>query len=79
MAVAVECGNDVQKLQFRNFEGSLITVDLPATAAVEIIHQGTGQLQLQCGPVTPFRAVIEYGLASAVRQGSVGVLRSLQL
>ena len=78
MAVAVECGNDVQKLQFRNFEGSLITVDLPATAAVEIIHQGTGQLQLQCGPVTPFRAVIEYGLASAVRQGSVGVLRSLQ-
>lgn len=75
---AIECGPQGQKLQFRPASGDALLLDLPAKDSVEIIHPGPGELKLQCGPVSSPRVAIEYALASAVRQGSAGVLRSLQ-
>lgn len=79
MVRGVDCSAAGPKMQFSTSAGQLLIVDLPDTSAVEIVHQGPGTLQLACGTVvTSIPAVIEYGQASAVRQGSVGVLRTLQ-
>ena len=80
---AIECGPQGQKMQFRpalpdGAVAEMLLLDLPAKDSVEIIHQGAGELKLQCGPVTSPRVAIEYALNPAVRQGSAGVLRSLQ-
>ncbi len=80
---AIACGPQGQKMQFRPATGAgmvadTLLLDLPAKDSVEIIHRGPGELQLQCGPITSPRVAIEYAVASAVRQGSAGVLRALQ-
>ncbi len=77
-AVAIDCGPQGQKLQFTTAGGQPLVLDLPATAAVEIIHQGPGEVTMKCGTFPPFRAVVEYAQIPAIRQGSVGVVRSMQ-
>ena len=78
MVRGIDCSEQMQRMQFTPTTGAAILIDLPATAAVELIRPGGGALQLQCGTMSPFRAVVEIGLSPATRTGSAGVLRTLQ-
>ncbi|HXJ43089.1 MAG TPA: hypothetical protein VNH18_27660 [Bryobacteraceae bacterium] len=78
MVQGIDCSQPARKMVLTTTSGQTIAIELPTPAAVEFMHQGTEALQIKCGPVKPFRAVVEYGQASALRQGTVGVLRTLQ-
>jgi hypothetical protein len=80
-AVGLRCvapGADAMSKMGINIGGKQMLFDMPEPTAVEITRKPGVTAEMKCGPLQPFRLVVEYAPASVTNQQSAGIIRRLE-